>query len=290
MGAFTATEWDIDMTAPSAQGLDDTTFAATTTANAPLPQLYVPPLRGAAPGGLWYSVPWVEDDGAHWSVAGKLFRSSVTGNYAGELASGVWNADWCGEPGSGDPQLKTGVRADDPEAFLPITTWAFDSCDLTEASRAEVQSRVQQIFRVREPLMVAREFAYRLLADAGAATAVTDLVDAVAEVESVFADHNATGVVHVSPRLLTHLAAALVVSRSGGGWVTPSGHTVIADGGYAPVLGDTTLVLTSAVYGWRSAVQVRQIPVPEENRTVAIAERTVLLGYEEPLGSIEVTP
>lgn len=269
------------------------TLATQTRENSLLPTVFTPPLTNPAPGGLVNAVSWTEEVGPpRWVEAGLALRTAVTGNYSGELSAGIWGAGWCGEPGSGSVsgEVKDGARPDDPGTFFAVTSWAFDACDLTAESRAEVLTRCQQVLRMREPNMVAREFAGRLLIDAGAPIAVGDLVEAVGEIECLFADANVVGAVHCSPFLLPQLVAHVLVSRSGvGGWVTPPGHLVIADGGYRPVLGNALLIATSRpLFGWREPVAVRDVIDYESNTYIGIAERSVVIGYEQPLGAVSV--
>lgn len=284
-------------TAPSAKGLEDITFTAKTTENSLLPQYFDPPKQNPAPGGLVYAVTWTDQDPAvsppRWLAEGVVFRSSVTGNYSGELSTGVWGVDWCAEPGSGSGagDLKTGVRDVDPAPFFPVTAWGYDSCDLTPASRAEVSARAQQVLRMREPVLVAQQFAYRLAEDATAPTPVADLTDAVGELEAMFADANTLGVIHASPYLLPHLVSHVLVSRGGGGgYVTASGHRLVVDGGYRPVLGDALMVATSApLYGWReAAVAVRESVDYEANTYAVVAERSSVVAYEAFVGAVSV--
>jgi len=184
--------------------------------------------------------------------------------------------------------MKTGVRPDDPATFYAMTAWAFDACDLRPDSRAEVLARVQQVLRMREPVMVAREFAERLLADAGAPTPADDLTDAIGELECIFAEANTTGVIHASPKLSPHLVSHMLVSRSGIGWATPSGHTVVVDGGYRAALGDSLFIASSALFGWRVQPEVRSVPDVEDNMFAAICERSCLIGFEQALGAVSV--
>lgn len=283
------------MTAPSAQGLEDVTFTATTTYNTMEPQHFTPPLVNPAPGGLVYAVVWTEQDPAtsppRWLAEGIQFRSSVTGNYSGELSTGVWGAPWCGDPGSGSGagELKTGVRLADPDPFYPVTAWGYDECDLTAASRAEVRVRAQQVLRVRESVLLAREFATRLVQDVGTPTPVADLTEAVGELEAELADANTVGVIHCSPFLLPHLVSHVLVTRSGAGFTTASGHRLIVDGGYREVLGDALMVATSApLFGWRVPVEVREAIDYESNTYAVVAERSSVVGYEAAVGAVTV--
>lgn len=264
-----------------------------TQADSLLPTYFVPPPRNPAPGGLWNAVSWTEEAGApRWlGEGGVALLSAVTGNFGGADSAGVWGAPWCADPGSGSGgELKTGVRPDDPEPFFATTSWSYDECDLSAPSRAEVQTRAAQVLRLNEPTMVAREFSSRLLLDAGAPIAGGDLAEAIGEVECLFANTNGIGAVHCSPFLLPHLVSHNLVSRSGvGGWLTPSGHLLVVDGGYRAVLGDALLVCTSRpLFGWRLGVEIRDAIDYENNRYFAIAERSVVIGYEAPLGAVSV--
>jgi hypothetical protein len=118
---------------------------------------------------------------------------------------------------------------------------------------------------MRWPVLVAREFITRAVADAGAPVAVADLTTAVGELEAMFADANVTGVVHCSPALLPALAHDLA-TRTGGGWRAPAGHLLVVDGGYRPVLGDDTLVATSGVFGWRGRSEWTHGRTPPQGR------------------------
>ncbi|MCV7090075.1 hypothetical protein [Mycobacterium interjectum] len=258
-----------------------------------LPTYFTPPLTNPAPGGLVNAVSWTEETGPpRWVEAGIALRSSVSGNFSGELSAGVWGAGWCDEPGSGSVsgEVKEGVRPDDPGTFFGITCWGFDACDLTPESRAEVLTRCQQVLRIREPNLVAREFAGRLLVDAGAPIAGGDLIEAVGEIECLFADANVVGAVHCSPFLLPHLVSHVLITRGGvGGWLTPGGHAVIFDGGYRPVLGDSLLIATSRpLWGWRETVAVRDVIDYQENTYIGIAERSCVIAYEQPLGAVSI--
>lgn len=271
------------------------TIWSQTSANELLPQYFDPPKVNPAPGGLWAATLWTDQDPAtmppRWLTAGVQFRASVTGNYGGSESSGVWNAGWCAQLDDLTAEdVKDGARPADPAVFEPITTWASDACDLLEVSRPVTLARAQQVLRMREPVMVAREFAARLVADAPVPgrVAVADLTAAVGELEAMFAAANTVGVIHASPFLLPHLVSHVLVSRSGVGWVTASGHLVVVDGGYRPVLGDDLLIGTSPLLGWRVPVQLREAVDYEHNTLVAVAERSVVVGYEALVGAVTV--
>lgn len=273
----------------------DVSYTPPQTYNEMLPMLFTVPPVNPAPGGLAYAVTWAEvanDDAVRW-LSGMQFEAAKTGNYSGELSSGVWDVDWCSGPpgsGSGAAEVKDGVRPGDPEPFWPVTAWAYDSCDLTPQSRAETVARAQQVLRMRWPILIAREFGSRILGDAGAPLLVDDLTEAIGEIECLFAEQNTFGAVHCSPKLLPHLASHMLAVRGGvGGYVTVGGHNLIVDGGYRPVLGDALLIATSSpLFGWRNQAQVRESIDYMHNTHVAVAERSSLVAVEAILGAVEV--
>jgi hypothetical protein len=262
-----------------------------TTETTLLPTYFTPPLVNPAGRGLYPAVSWTEETGpARWLAEGVQFRSSLTGNYGGETSTGIWGADWCASPDElTQDDVKSGVRPDDPAAFLATTVWSWDSCDLTEPSQAEVTDRAQQVLRLREPVLVAEDFINRIAADAGTPTTATDLVDAIGELEDAFADTNTSGLIHAAPKVLPALVHAQLLTRSGaGGWVTPAGHRLVVDGGYKSTLGDGTLIATSAVFGWRTRVNVTPSLKPEYNSFAVLAERSVVLGVEKVLAAAKI--
>ncbi|MCV7062462.1 hypothetical protein H7I76_22745 [Mycolicibacterium vaccae] len=102
---------------------------------------------------------------------------------------------------------------------------------------------------------------------------------AIGALEAAMATTNTLGYLHLGTQWAAALCAAHLVSRTGTGWVTPMGHRLILGGGYIEGLGDT-LVATSAPFGWRSSVQVREALDERHNTYAAVAERSVVIGYE----------
>lgn len=52
----------------------------------------------------------------------------------------------------------------------------------------------------------------------------------------------------------------------------------------------TTLWATSAPYGWRDEPQVRTAIDERANTFAAVAERTVLVGYEALVAAVQIVP
>lgn len=250
-----------------------------------LPVIYDAPLLNPSPHGLYAAAVWTDETGPTRFLAdGVQIRPW---NYGGEDAFGVWNAPWCGEPGS-DDEVKDGVRPDmDPEPFYPVTVWAYDECDLTAPSRDEVVARVQQILRLEEQTAVEQSFAGRLLDDATTIETRETYYEAVAYLEGELAKTNTTGMVHVSAGTASLLGGDLVFPIAGG-FRTLLGHRYVFGGGYVDGL-DDVLVATSQVYGWRDTVQVRMDIKSESNVFAAVAERSVVLGYEKLVAAVQVT-
>lgn len=263
----------------------------TTPVLAPLE--FYPALLNPAASGLYGATTWSEASGpSRFLSAGVRIRPN--GNYGGVDAFGVWEADWCTPPGSGEDALKTGTRPDpETEPFLPVTVWAYDECDATPASRAEIQQRVQQILRLEEQTAVEHEFAARLLADSVSESldvpVKTTYHDAVGYLEGELARTNTVGVIHASAALATPLAKEAVIINPGGtGPRSVLGHRFVFGGGYVDLLG-SVMIATSVVYGWRDAVQVRPVLDQQSNTYAAVAERSVVVGYEKIIAAVEIS-
>lgn len=256
----------------------------TSTIPAPLPAIeYEVPLANPSPSGLYAATSWTEVTGpSRFLGEGVRFR---THNYGGESAFGVWDAEWCVDPGD---QLKAGERPGFLDPFAPITVWAYDECDLTAPSQAEVRERAIQNMRLLEQTAVERELAERLLIDAGAPATVESFTDAVAHLERLLAETNTVGVIHAGAQWSAAASKSSLVTRSGSALKSPMGHTWVFGGGYVKGL-DDTIVATSPTYGWRDAVEVRESLDFQRNRFVVVAERSVVIGYEHCVGAATVT-
>lgn len=262
----------------------------TTIENAQLPVYFDPPLVNPSPHGLYSATSWIVTTGpARWLAEGVQVRPA--GNYGGADAFGVWLADWCSPPGSDEGDLKTGIRPEGGDPFLPVTVWAYDECDLTAPSRGEVRARAAQILRLEEQTAVEREFAARLLADAAALpsgiASSASLAEAVGYLEGELAKTNTVGQIHASAALAS-VGGPDVFLSSAPQWRTMLGHRMVFGGGYVEGLG-TTLVATSPVFGWRDAVQVRETLDPQRNTFAAVAERSVVVAVERLVAAVTIT-
>ncbi|GAB2671972.1 hypothetical protein GCM10027169_37220 [Gordonia jinhuaensis] len=249
------------------------------------PVEYEAPLVNPSPNGLYTVTTFVSQasDVPRWLAEGVRVRPH---NYGGEEAFGVWDAPWCGDPGD---SIKDGERPGLPDPFDALTVWAFDQCDLTLPSQQEVRERAAQNLRLIEPVAVEREFAARLLADAGTPEAAANIVAAVSHIEAEFAKTNTTGLIHASAGLASLADRYGLIIRNGGVLKSPLGHTWVFGGGYVEGLGDT-IVGTSPTFGWRNTVEVRETIEAKFNQFVAVAERSVVVGYEKSIGAATLTP
>ncbi len=243
---------------------------------------FAPPLVNPSSTGLFAATQWTEETGLpRWLAQGVRLRPQ---NYGGELSAGTWSDPWCPDhPASGD--TKTGVRPGIPDAYDPITVWAFDAnqCgDLSAESRNEVRTRARQNLRLHEQVIAEREFATRLLINAGPPSTAADLVEAVGALELAFAATNTVGVIH-APANFAAEASRYQLLLSGG--KTPLGHSWVF--GYATGLG-STMVATSQPFGWRDAVQLREATDANTNTFVAIAERSLVIAVEHVLAAVEI--
>ncbi len=273
------------------ENIDELAWASNTLA----PVRFWPPLLNPSAPGLYAATNWTElspDAPVRWLESGVQVRP--VGNFD-RNASGLWDVPWCDSPGSDEFGIKYGTRPDpNTVPFAPMTLWAYDSCDPTQVGRDESRARVQQILRMNEPIAVETEFAARLLADATAlhspiATAA-DLVEAIGYLEGKLAATNSVGVVHSSAQWTARAAKDMILVSSGTAKKTPAGHAWCLGGGYVAGLGDT-LVATSPLFGWRSTVVLREVPLTDGqlNTFSVIAERSVVVGYEALIAAVTIT-
>ncbi|GAA1072977.1 MULTISPECIES: hypothetical protein [Tsukamurella] len=249
------------------------------------PVEYEAPLVNPTSTGLYAGTTWVSDASAdvpRWLASGVRFRQH---NYGGGDAVGLWDVPWCGDPGDA---LKDGDRPEQPDPHDPVVVWSYDECDPTAQSQAEIELRVLQNLRLHEELLVEREFAGRALIDAGTPTTAPNIVEAVGKLEELLGATNTLGYLHASPRWAAYAASQNLLIRNGSKLVTPLGHTWVFGGGYPLVLGDT-IVATSPTAGWRTAAaEFKTLEVQRDNIAAAIAERSVLIGYEHAIGAVTV--
>lgn len=245
------------------------------------------PLVNPAPNGLVAATQWVEESGPlRWLPSGVDFRVF---NYGGGTQFGVWTAPWNATESQLKPtDIKKGERPKFPDTFIAQTTYASDDCDLLKKSRDEVRVRVEQVHRLLEPIQTEKALATRMLADAGTVAPKTGIVAAVGAVEGMIAGSGTIGFIHASAELAAPAAQANLIRYNNGRLVSPLGHTWVFGGGYVSALG-SKLVATSPTFGWRGSVTLRDAPSLQHNEFKAIAERSLVVGYEALIGAVNIT-
>lgn len=186
------------------------------------------------------------------------------------------------------PVLKQGTKPVDGDPFPPMTIWSYGDCDPSAYGQAEAQKRANQNLRLLEPIAAERDFAIRLLADAGTPETRASLTSAIAYLEGIIGETGTVGVIHASAEWASVGKQQQLWTPSGAVIKSTLGHSLAFGGGYVAGLG-TTLVATSPVYGWRSDVALRDTIHYQTNEYIALAERSVALGYEEIIGAVTVT-
>lgn len=257
-----------------------------TTHSTPVPIQFDVPAANPSPQGLWAATTWNDSEGpSRFLTSGVDFR---THNFGGDEAFGIWGAGWCVDPDDlGPDDIKDGVRPSDLDTFAPLTVWAYDDCDLTPASQDEVRVRVTQNLRLREQVATERELATRLITDAPALTNTNNFTRALGQLEGELAKTGILGVIHVGAQWAAVAAQSNLIKYNGAKLTTPLGHQWVFGGGYVEGLG-ARLVATSPTYGWRDAPEVRATVKTSENRYVAVAERSLLIGYERAIATIQI--
>lgn len=253
------------------------------------PVQFYAPLVNPSPTGLWAATAWQTD----FTVPERFLTGVhiIPQNFDGTEASGVWGADWCADAADLAPDdVKKGTRWPGLDPFEALTIWAAEGCALDPLSRAESTSRAEQTLRLNEQQLFEREFTGRLLADVtaegGPVLTTSDFVDAVGELEDYIAMGGQTGVIHAPVKYAARAAGNMLLVKTGSGFQTPLGNRWVFGGGYSAGLADN-MVATSALYGWRGEVAVREAIKQEWNQHVVIAERSAVVGYEHLYAAVK---
>lgn len=263
------------------------TLGTLTSETGMLPVAFDVPLANPSPQGLYAATGWTEVTGPSRFLAqgGVEFRVH---NFGGGAATGVWSAAWCVSPDDlTEDDIKDGARPTFLDTFVPMTMWAYDECDLTAPSQAEVRARVAQNFRLTEQVSAERTFADRMLDDAPSPIVVADIIGAVGTLEGDLAKTGTLGLIHASAELAAAASNAGLIRFNGAKLTTPLGHQWVFGGGYVEGL-EAKLVATSPTYGWRDPATVREAIKQEHNLFVAVAERSLVIGYEAAVGAVEI--
>lgn len=250
-----------------------------TTALAPIE--FDAPLVNPAPNSLYAATTWPADPvlAPRWLPSGVHFRKW---NYDGSI--GVWTPSWdAAEADLTEDDVKTGERPEDLDPFVALTLYAHEEGDMTSWSRTRVDTHVAQNLRLNESIAVEKALAARMISDSPGSTPASDIVEAVSTLEALLGETGTLGMLHASPRLAARAAQALLIRYNGAALTTPLGHRWVFGGGYDDGLA-LKIAATSPTFGWRTEVAVRASVTSDHRSYGAVAERSVVVGYEAMLG------
>lgn len=218
-----------------------------------MPEVIDPQLRQPPRVGLLAAVP--PEDPPNWRWYEGFTWDSERCDDSGTVAVA------CGSVGQMVPTTTCPATIDQ----TPFVVWAADAGSRMNLGR-DWQGRARRKLAGTRSRQVAAEFWDGAIADAngygntwltgGGADIVTDgastALVALANVDDALLDYSQgeRGMVHVTPQVLVHLAAAQAIERLGGAWVTPNENLVVADSGYSgnhP--GGTPAGATQYIYG-----------------------------------------
>lgn len=236
--------------------------------------------------GLYAATDWQPGNGPARFFNGVEVRGP---NYGGAGSFGAWDTPWCSVPPLDGGERKEGTRPEPLPPFEPITVWAYDECDPTPASRAEIAERATQVLRLEEQTAVERTFAERLkldAADLGPLETAASLKLAVGYLEGQAAITGTVAYFHVGAQWASQEFGLFL--KSGTRWISPLGNIWVVGGGYVEGL-DDIIVATSQPQGWRDAPTTREALDALTNTYVAVAERSVNIGYEAVIAAVQIT-
>lgn len=253
--------------------------------------VYDPPQLPPFPWGLYGYVDWVQDGGTPRFLLedGVVVRPA---NFDAEIGS--WDKDWCVDPDTlveADYKLSERADFDEDHPFTHETAWAGDRTfvgNLRQEERQRVRDRALNNIMRLEQVVSERNLADRFNADITdqsiSVYAATSIKDAVGHFADVAAKEGVGD-------LLIHGRPYWAVQEYGllsGDLKTAFNQQYVAGGGYVEGLGDR-LVLTSPIFGWRGDMESNEALKLEYNQFIAVAERSVLLGYEKIVAVAEIS-
>jgi hypothetical protein len=245
------------------------------------PLVFDAPPINPAPNGLYAVTSWTTDLEPRWFDDGVEVRPFNVGGSAG-----VWIAPWnASHSDLGPDDVKEGERPDLLDPFTRMTVWGYDHVDVTKGAIGDVEARAQQNLRMVEEIQAEKAFAARMIADSPS-SASGDIVAAVSKLEVLLGKANVVGFLHASHALAAYAAQAQLIVRTGTGLKTPLGHTWVFGGGYDEGLG-LKVVATSQTFGWRTGVDTRSATDTKVGKHAAVAETSLVIGYEAVLGLVD---
>lgn len=240
----------------------------------PLPPIEFEATPLNPPGfGLYAAAALHDQSGPSRLLGGVTLRQINCGG-----AVGHWAADVCARPDQGaDPQIKLASGTHDwTDPFAAAVLYSATVCDPREPIN-DIRARAEHALRLNEPVEGDKMFTALLAADADQVSlgASASVPLAVGKLESALYQRGITGVIH-APRSYAALVPDLVIRGSGSPVLrTPLGHTWSF--GTVP---EGKLYATGPAHVWRDEVSLRDALEPWDGDQYALAERTVVVGYE----------
>lgn len=242
----------------------------------------LPPIDHLAPqvnpavAGL-YAVATIIDTTAPTRISGgvKIHPANCGGN------AGTWPSDPCAAVP--DTLRKAGTRPGPSEPFEAVTVWGWDQCDPGEPE-ADVIARAEQALRLAEQGMVESALSTRLAADGAPLGTAANIVAAVGLLELALAEAGISGVVYANARVAAVAEDHGLIIRTGSALRTPLGHLWAFGAGFEY----GHLHATGVPTVWRDAITTQTAVDPSENLRVAVAERTIVAGYECYIAGVTV--
>lgn len=244
------------------------------------------------PRGLYEHVNWIQDGGVPRFLMedGLVIRPA---NFNAEI--GAWDKDWCVDPDTlipSDYKLAERGAFDEDHPFTHDVAYGADRSftgNLHADERQRVRDRALNNILRLEQMVTERNLADRLIADITAQSittlTATSPAIAIAKLEDAAAETGVGGLlIHGKPYWASIYPDGFTESLE-----TKVGHLqYVAGGGYVQGL-TNRLVLTSPVLGWRSDLESNEALKLQYNQFIAVAERSVLLGYEKIVATVTIS-
>lgn len=250
-----------------------------------------PALLGPPSKGLFEAVSWQQEgEPLRFLAAGVTVRQP---NFVDTLQVGVWGEAWnvAAVDVTTDKIIKRGDLTD--LDFLPFTLYAYDQdpCPhrLMDEARSAVQSRATALLARHEQTQAELKLAATLTANTPTPGTAANLGEAVSLIEIGLADaglDSSDGFVFANVEDATALLSAQFIEKRGGQFFTALDYRVIFT---TELVAAGSLRATPQLYGWRGSITTRDHIEHTANDYIAIAERSMVIGYEAVVVAADVT-
>lgn len=251
-----------------------------------------PALLGPPSKGLFEAVDWLQEgEPLRFLASGATVRQP---NFVSTLQVGTWDEDWnvAAADVSTDKVIKRGDLTDLDFAAFTLYAYDQDPCPhrLMDSAMTAVRTRATALLARHEQALAETKIKTAFDANTPTAATPTDLGGAVSAVETGLAKallDSGDGYVFANVEDATALLAGQFIEKRGGQYFTALDYRVIFT---------TNLVAkgefrgTTKLYGWRGPITTRDHVEHTANDYIAIAERSMVIGYEAVVVAADVTP